>query len=315
MRIKIIGGIIGLLSLALTVLLFIPNEETTKILISPKIYSIVKSSDNERINITLLVNDSDSYYFNSAYISNISLSSDDEQIIPLVINSIDKSNDLYIHDNEMYYFTTLLLEVGFNSDDYSIKLEKAYLEISYSNSKEIRLYIGEFQYLFSEYENRDFSLNNLLSTHLIINDIDTSSGLFLNLGNLTENNIIIKKIKIGSSNVVANNYYLREVFEEITIEEIPENILGIDNYDYSSYRGDVNKDILLRKNNEIMLYVPLSYIGEIQYLYRFYVEVTYIINTTEKTFVIDDFPYINTSSYKTELEDGYVYYEFKNWNN
>ena len=215
MRLKIIGGLLAFLFIVLSVLLFIEENPKTQIVVSPKIYSIMKSSDNEQFSIMVLVNDIDSYYFNQDYISNIKISSDNEDIIPCILNDISKSSEYYIYNDEIYYYLTLELSLGFDSDDYVISINKAYLDIEYSNTHEINLYIGEFNYYFYDEENMDISLNNLLATHLLIDDIDTASGLFLNLGNESLHNITINKIEIGSNNTLANNYYLTEIFSSI----------------------------------------------------------------------------------------------------
>ena len=313
MRLKIIGGILSFLLIALSILLFIEDDITTKVVISPKIYSIMKSSDNELFNITILTNEIDSYHFNEDFISNINLS-DEEEVIPIELVEIDKSNESYPYENEIYNFVTFKLRIGFRSDDFLLNFENAHLNIDYSNTDEISLFIGEFNYLFHNEENTDLSINNLFATHAFINDIDTASGLYLNLGNLSEYNITISSVELGASSVASNNYYLREIHDDITIEHTPEQILNIDNYNYQLYSDDYQGSILLRKYNEIRLYVPFSYKADISYLYRFYVKVNYIVNSEEKVFVIDDFPYINTSNYKLELESDYVQYEFDNWN-
>ncbi len=311
MKLKIIGIVIVVLTSILSVLLFIEDTPSTKIIISPKIYSIVKSSDTETFGITFLANDTDSYYFNKDFVANTFLTSDKEEIIPLNIIEIDKSFEYYKVDNQKYYYVTIKLSIGFNSDDYLISLEEAYLNITYSNSKVIKLHIGEFNYLFSEEINYDFSLNDLFSTHKTIEGIDTASGLFLNLGNLSDYNIVITKITIGSKDVLANNFYLTELFEDISLGDYPQDILKLDDYNFFVY-GDYNSNsILLRKNNEINLYIPFSYIGSISFLHRFYIQVEYIVNGEEKVFLIDDFPFINTSCYKEELEEGFAYYEYE----
>ena len=312
MKLKIIALVTVVLTSVLTILLFIEDAPYTRIIISPKIYSIVKSSDTETFGITFLTNDTDSYYFNEDFVANIFLTSDKNEIIPLNIIEIDKSPEYYLIENKKHYYVTIKLSIGFSSEDYLISLEEAYLNITYSNSEEIKLHIGEFNYLFSEEINSDFSLNDLFTTHKAIDGIDTVSGLFLNLGNLSDYNIVISKIIIGSKDVLANNFYLTELYEDINIGDYPKDILKLDNYNFFVY-GDYNSNkILLRKNNEINLYVPLSYIGSIPFLHRFYVQVEYIVNGEEKVFLIDDFPFINTSCYKEELEEGFAYYEYDN---
>ena len=311
MKIKMIGIVLSFLLVVLSVLLFIKEAPLVKVIVSPKCYSLMKSSETELFNVTIIVSNPESYYFNPEYIANISLSSDTDEIISLVLNEISKSNEFYIYNNELYYYLTFELSIGFNSDDYLISMDKAYLNINYNNAKEMKLYIGEFNYLFNTEVNKDISLNNLLATHALINEIDTASGLFLNLGNLSDNNITISKVELGTSFIKANNFHLKEVYDIPDITTSPEDILNIENYNYALYGEYELNTILLRENNEVMFYVPISYTGDIPYLYRFYVKVYYVIDSVEKVYVIDDFPYINTSSYKGELESEFVYYEYE----
>ena len=311
MKIKMIGIVLSFLLVVLSVLLFIKEEPLVKVVVSPKCYSLMKSSETELFNVTIIVSNPESYYFNPEYIANISLSSDTDEIISLVLNEISKSNEFYIYNNELYYYLTFELSIGFNSDDYLISMDKAYLNINYNNAKEMKLYIGEFNYLFNTEVNKDISLNNLLATHALINEIDTASGLFLNLGNLSDYNITISKVELGTSFIKANNFHLKEVYDIPDITTSPEDILNIENYNYALYGEYELNTILLRENNEVMFYVPISYTGDIPYLYRFYVKVYYVIDSVEKVYVIDDFPYMNTSSYKGELESEFVYYEYE----
>ena len=312
MKTKVIGGILSSLLIVLSLLLFIKDDILVKVVVSPKCYSIMKSSSIETFKVKILVNEIDSYYFNADYISNISITSDTSEVIPIVLEDISKSNEVYPYNNELYYFLDFELSIGFNSDDYTISLEKAYLNIDYNNTKSMKLFIGEFNYLFYEEENTDISLNNLLATHALIENIDTSSGLFLNLGNLSNHNITIFKVELGTNGILANNFHLEEVTSIPIISDLPEEILGIDYYNYKLFGEYPNNSLLLRKNNEIKLYVPFSYMSDISYLYRFYVKVYYEIDSVEKVYIIDDFPYINTSSYKPELESEFHYYEFTN---
>ena len=312
MKIKIIGGLISFLLLVLSLLLFIKDDSKVEIITSPKIYSIVKSSDNEGFNITILTNNLESYYFNQTYITKIALTSETDEMIPLTLEEITKTNDNYLYDNKQYKALSFKVQIGFSSDDYLVSMNKTYLNITYKNAQEITIYIGEFNYLFSSEENKDISLNNLLSTHGIVNNVDTLTGLFLNLGNISDKNITINKIEIGSKQITANNYYLSELNEIPEYDALPTTILGLDTYYYDNELEDVSKNILLRKNNEILLYLPFNYSGDIAYIYRFYVKVYYVIDGEEKVFVIDDFPYVNTSLFKSELESGFYYYEFYN---
>ncbi len=312
MKIKIVGGGIAFLLLLLSILLFIEDDSKIVIITSPKVYSIVKSSDFETFDIALLTNNSNSYYFSEDYISKIAIVSNNEELIPLTLHEIIKTTDNYIYNDKMYSYLAFSVQLGFDSNDFEVLMDKAYLQITYKNAEEIKVYIGEINYLFASQENYDMSVNNLLSTHGIVNNIDTSTGLFLNLGNLSNGNITINKVEIGSNDVACNNYYLKEVYDVPKYDASVENILGLETYAYENNLEITNASLLLRKNNEILFYVPFTYSGEINYLYRFYVKVYYTYNSVEKVFIIDDFPYINTSSFKTELEKDFYYYEFSN---
>jgi len=311
MKLKIIGGLISFLLIILTILLFVDSESVIRIIVSPKSYSLLKSSDNETINITILANDTDTYYFNEEYISKMHLSTDGEEIVPLLLIEVNKTNDLYFYDYEEYNYVDFVFEIGFDSEDYLISMDKAFLNITYSNGETLELFIGEFNYYFMDTFTNDIGVSDLLATNRLINNVDTASGLFLKLDNLSDHNIIINKVEIGSNSVKANNFHLKEIFNEVDYSNTPEEILQIDEYNYEIY-GDVSQNILLRQHNSIMLYIPFSYIGDISYLYRFYCEVYYEVDGVENVFIIDDFPFIYTSNYKVELESDYVHYEYSN---
>jgi len=313
MKTKIVFGLLTFLLVVFIGLLFIPGHRNLKVITSPKIFSILKSSDNEYIEIELLVNQKDTYYFNKDYISSMSIKSEfDEEIIPLVIHNISYSNNQYDYENDLFYLVNLSVSIGFESEEFLISFEKAFLDILYDNEENLKLYVGEFNYLFNDNLNSDLGISNLTSTVHNNEGINTVSGIFIELYNRSTENLVINRLHLGSASVSFNNYYLSEIYEEPDLFETIEEILVIENYDFNQVKSSVNKSILLRENQSVMLYVPLSYLGEIDFIHRFFFELKYFNNEGESSFVIDDIPYINTSIFQSDLEESYIIYESPN---
>ncbi len=314
MKSKIIFSLLAfLLVVFILLLLFIPDNKPFKIISSPKIYSIYKSSDNEHFEVQFLVNKKDTYYFSTEYISSISLNSYlDEEIIPISIKEITYNSGQYIYESEEYYLVELKLIMGFNSEDYLIDFDKTFLNLEYSNSEELKLYIGEFNYIFDSELNTEISVNNLSSTVSKLNGINTVTGVFVELNNISEENLILNSFSLGSNSLKFNSFYLTEIYTKPDLFDEVKDILLIDSYNFSIFNNEVDQSILLRENQSIMLYIPLSYIGDINYIHRFYFEVLYENNFGNNRIIIDDFPYISTSNFSECLEEGYILYEIPN---
>lgn len=313
MKAKIVFSLLAFLLVVFIGLLFIPSNKNFKVITSPKIFSLLKSSDTESIEIELLVNKPNTYYFDEEYIFSVSLNSEfDKEIVPLVIDEITYGNSQYEYKNDLYSLVRLSLSVGFDSEDYLINFEKAYLDITYNNEESLKLYIGEFNYRFNTDINSDLGISTLSSTVDSINEINTVSGVFIELYNTSDENLVLNDFNIGSSSVNFNNYYLSEIYNEPDLFDSVEEILLIENYDIHLDRGNIDKSVLLRENQSVMLYIPLCYIGDIEYIHRFYVEIKYSSNEGEKSLIIDDIPYISTSIFQTSLEEGYIEYEIPN---
>ncbi|KFZ26132.1 MAG: hypothetical protein KQ78_01628 [Candidatus Izimaplasma bacterium HR2] len=313
MKSKTIFGLLAFLLVIFISLLFIPDDKPLKIISSPKIYSILRSSELEAFKIEFLVNKNDTYHFNKEYISSVSLNSElDEEIISLTINDISFGNGTYTYANEEYYLVEFKLKIGFNTDDYLIDFNKTYLSIEYNNSEELKLFIGEFNYVFNDDINNEISVSNLSSTVFEIDGINTVSGIYIELNNISNENLIINRFSLGSNTIEFNNYFLSEIYVEPDLFTEVKEILLVDEYNYKSSSNIIEQTILLRENQSITLYVPLNYIGDIDYIHRFYFEIEYENNLGKNSLIIDDFPYISTSNFQENLEDEYIIYEIPN---
>lgn len=313
MKSKIIFGLLAFLLVIFISLLFIPDDKPLKIISSPKIYSIHRSSELESFKIEFLVNKNDTYHFSKEYISSVSLNSElDEEIISLDINDISFGNGTYTYENEEYYLVEFKLRIGFNTDDYLIDFNKTYLSIEYNNSEELKLFIGEFNYVFNDDINNEISVSNLSSTVFQIDGINTVSGIYIELNNISNENLIINRFCLGSNTIEFNNYFLSEIYVEPDLFTEVKDILLVDEYNYKGTSNKIEQTILLRENQSITLYIPLNYIGDIDYIHRFYFEIEYENNLGKNSMIIDDFPYISTSNFQENLEDEYIIYEIPN---
>ena len=95
-------------------------------------------------------------------------------------------------------------------------------------------------------------------------------------------------------------------------QEEVKNILNLEEFNHFRSRIIFEQRILMTESNSVKLYVPFLYHGEINQIYRFPIVIVYEIEGVEYEYIIDDFPFINTSSFKEELESGYITHEIGN---
>ena len=132
------------------------------------------------------------------------------------------------------------------------------------------------------------------------------------MNNISNENLIINNFSLGSNSIEFNNYFLSEIYIEPDLFTEVKEILLVDEYNYKGTSNQIEQTILLRENQSITLYVPLSYVGDINYIHRFYFEIEYENNLGKNSLIIDDFPYISTSNFQENLEDEYIIYKIPN---
>ena len=313
MRTKLLLMIFIFLILSLTAVLLIKEEKPLVIITSPKIYSYSKTDDYESFNISILANNIDSFYFDLEFINNAVITNDDKnKIIPIEIMEISNNNEVYLYNEEIYNVVSIRLKVSVGAVYLLEEISDAVLTLTYDNNKSVELYIGEFNYLIQNQDNNDIGLSNLYVTHGYLNDSNTATGLYLELSNESINNIYIKEIKTIGKMVSFDNFYLKRVEEEIPFDQEVKNILNLEAFNHFRSRTIFEQRILMTESNSVKLYVPFLYHGEINQIYRFPIVIVYEIEGVEYEYIIDDFPFINTSSFKEELESGYITHEIGN---
>ena len=310
MKARIMYLTVIVLVITLSILLFIKEDQELIIISSDNVYSIYHSDNYETFTIELLTNQPQNYYFDNNYLSSAALKNDKQDLSIDIVKILHSDDTTLYKENEFYniYFTA---ELSFISDDLLISMDNVFLHLNYMNGEEIIVSIGEFNYLFSDSFSSDISLNNLSATHQEVNEINTISGVNLELGNLGDSNILITNVEIVSTNVKFNLGY--SILRDECLHTSTVNLcLNTDNYQFNQESNVIKTNFILRKNNVINIYLPLTYLNDSKFIYQFSIVVTYDMNNIEKTFIIDDFPYMRTSLFSDQLEGDFHVYTYPN---
>lgn len=308
MKIKYLFFILSVSSILLAISLLSGDEIPLKIITSPSVYSIKHTELNEQFTISILMNRKDTYHLDTQYIEK-SFLKETETYLPISIERIEVSRDPIHVQSEPYYLVNFIVSLQVEMIDHIIEYEQASLEITYENEKMIDVYIGEFNYVFQSTTD-DLSLYNLHGTFGDVNGINTVTGVVIELYNINHQNVTIQRIDIASHDVSMNNDYLVEKDREIDLFEHVEDVLLLDSYSFESYES-TESPVSILKGQSKTLYIPLLYNDEIQYISRFTIEITYLINGQEAKLFLDDFIFMNQIHFGPEYESNYRVYDYE----
>ncbi len=303
MRNNVLYIILCSLIISLIVLLIIDKEEPITIYTVDNVYSIKHTDQTESFSIRLLVSSVDSYMFQKTYISSIGLESKDDEL-SLILQDIQYTQNVKEMNGKPYHLVDLICKIPLESNNMILSLEDASVSISYENGKNYAFIIGDFNYIFSTNQN-DINLSNLSATYQEINGINTVGGVNLSLTNNSFQNIQITDINI-ISNKVDLNFGESFVMEPCEHTKTVNECLVVDGYDFHHMK-ESSISYSLRKNTTIDLYIPMFY-DEQPFAHRFSIEVVYLDNVSQKSFIIDDFPFMSTNIFYDGLEDDYHEY-------
>jgi len=298
------------LLIAMSLVLFIREEQELIIISKDYMYSIYHSDNYETIEIELLTNNKENYHFEKDYIIASTIYNQNQEL-SVTITNITTQNEPISFLNQEFNQVMIELELPFVSNDYLVEIEDAYLEIIYDNNESITISIGEINYLFLDNYGRDISVNNLSATHEEYLLVNTIGGVNIELGNLSDHNINITNIDILSNSIHINNNYIKEQVAceyTSTVHDCLDTEFNV--FNAPLLEEEVN--ILLSKNNSINLYLPLTYSDKYHYIYEFALIIDYEINGIQSQTIIDDFPYMSTSIFNTLSEDDINVYFIQN---
>ncbi|MEC9485792.1 MAG: hypothetical protein UMR38_08015 [Candidatus Izemoplasma sp.] len=305
MKGKVLGGIILILIIIVTLLLFIQEERPLQMMSRKQVISMYETNSYETFRISVLTNDPNSFHFDEDYISRIALVNGDEKT-RVEIDKIMIDKQQLLHQDTVFTVVHFDLRPLIHLDDGQLIYDDASLEITYRNDTTYYIPVGEVNYVFTHDAEPSLSLGGLSATIDTYDKGSRVSGLYIELGNLTYHNILIKDIDIMSVSVKANTRQLKEVYTPVEYTDCPSDILGLASYDLFQTYVPTELRIQLLSQTSKAFYVPLVYNASIEYIERFTVKVTYEIDGTEKTQYIDDFPFIRQPLFHMDNTDDWI---------
>lgn len=302
MKIKLIFFILSLVLIVLSISILTTDDIKTKVLSNAQVISIYHTNQREEISISLLTNNPEDFYFDSDYIV-FSKLYNDEETLSLRLKKIDYVKEEYIYDKMAYFQVDLHFTLPFTASASSINMDDVSLQLDYDNGDSVTVFIGEFNYLFQDFNDEDLALSNLSASYDYIDGVETVSAFNIGLSNSSEDNINITGVKVISTDVLAN--YSKSIKGVICpYKDDVASCLTEEEYDPHLYT-ESSQIFFLPKRNNIDLFVPLVYMDDAKYLYRAAIVVSYRINGEDKEFIIDDFPFMSKPIYLEEMEDYY----------
>lgn len=295
-----------------------PSQVRVTTILTPyNVLSSVNSKDN--ISVNLYVNYKDSYFTDVNKVVSSSIYGEDT-MYTLKLKSIESSNNKTSLYNEDYYLFTFIFDFDYKFlTDYRDEIEKAHLNMNYSNGIETNIYIGslsiyKYEENYENQENGDIAVTTIKTIDEVKNNNVLVKGLFgCNLGirNLTNQEINI--ISIEALDVSIEDYKcFKEVdnANEVCINNIYQGYPSISN-DYESIMIDKNSvkfvsvPIVLRKLNDYN-------IG------TFGLKITYeikengaLLSKKTKDYYLSKFGFYNTNYSVKEENLKYYEYEYK----
>jgi hypothetical protein len=300
----LVGGLSGLLIL-LSILLIFKKETPVKIITVPKIYSYVQSDSQDTIAIDILSTSPNGYWFDQQYIEGINISNTKTTLSLEMVNRVI-STDGYVVNSLTYYPIRLYVRPKVLIPNQFVIIDDANLNVYYGNGENLSLHIGELSLYYKQLDNTDILLGSLSATHDFIEGIDTVSSISVELFNNTSDIIEVLGIDVLANNVFTNMALL-QIDQPCTTETLTE-CFGLDEYHFFLPRSDKTIYVQYLPYQSHSLSVPLLYKKNVPF-HRFSIIVTYRIKGEIKEMVMDDFPFIRTSSFQKGYESGYITYD------
>ncbi|MCF7925838.1 MAG: hypothetical protein K9L26_04825 [Candidatus Izimaplasma sp.] len=305
MKRNLVMSIPLILVLLLTGLMFIEKDNTLLVVSNPSILSSYQSSVHETMSITVLSNQSKSYHFDKDYITKAAIVSGEEQtrINITDINSLAETTELNGQQVSPVHIT---FKLDFHIEQGMIQYTEANLLLYYHNGAHLSIPIGEFHYVFLRESSHPITLGGLSATTEEIDGITTVSGIYLELGNISNNNIVIKQINLLSCDVIANHKQTTLVEQTILYDDHVTDVIPLEQYDFHQAFVEEPLNHLILKQQSQAFYVPLIYQGDIAHIERFVIEITYEQNNTLNTIYLDDFPFMRQNLFGPVFYDDLV---------
>lgn len=289
----------------LIALLFIKDDTPFLLITQPSVISSVQTSEKETISIPILTTTPNAYLFSSMYITNASITSND-QFLPLRIVNIDVLNYQQTINKNLYTLVVFECQPSVSIDQEIIQYDTASLQLTYDNNAQLTVPIGEFNFVFDQVDQSVLTLGRLMATSQPINGVETIGGVYLELGNQANETLTIHSIEIVSQTIVFNQLDARLMDKEINDTASVESVLDVMTYDFYQRVPDGSLSFDIPMQSSQSLYLPLIYTGDIAHVGRFAIQVEYEIAGEKQTCFLDDFPFRRYNVFNETLKEEWV---------
>jgi len=291
--------IILLISLVFLVVLLlvrkIPN--TIEIVMVTKGYNFVQVERDETFEISFFISTKNSNFSNQNNIKSIAIT-DEINYLKFKLEDIILSEEKVYLKNKWYYNVLFslkpLIEV---TNNFTLEMIDAYLEIAFKNDSYAKLSIGSFSYYLFQENSQNLSITKLKGLVNTFNNNKRLVGVLIGIKNNTNKQIKITNIypldlniKVAYKDIIKCNDFIQGE----TIKEI----LG---YDYNLFEIEENVKLNLCVDDEIRIFIPLKYIKDIV-INKMGFLIEYELDKETFYYCLDDFLFFESNDYLVNLK-------------
>ena len=283
---KIIFLVIGLYIVVGTVFLFVVDEKENEI----KYFTVDLDysrlmTESESLSFSIFFNDNSNFLVDKDNITSIALRNHETEISLDLVSFTEVDNNLQ-YQGDLYY--QYLIEVKLetlNMEGLNLVIEDAFLDISYINSENLSVSVGDLYLTFTSIEVDNYldyiSLSGITE---VIEEKEYLAGVMIKFNNLTNGDITIRDIYTNNLKIGFNlkEYYYSDIKHLGKISEIIPDYLSL----------EVENDLVLI-NDEGYYVFPLIYLDGFEKLFRFPLFIEYSYNGNTYTLSIDDYLFLN----------------------
>lgn len=281
----------GIIIIVTVVFLLIRDKKEFLFLTYPKEHCVLSKDDNPMFTVEIYSNHKNSEYLKEEVIDSIKVYDfNSNDFLSCKVDNIEMKDGYIDYEKNHYYKYQLDLVLPIKKDT-EFKFDKAYLNINYLNSESLSFYIGNLN-VYEYQSKKAFIINRMKGFIDNINSQDTLTGIYMELINVSNNNVIIKEINYTSNNIISNYDYLM-VVDSIS-ENYKEKISNIVNDEYDYFRRSSLDDCFIEVNDDVLkLFIPLTYIKE-RSVNSTGIIIKYMIDGNTYQQVIDPFVFFNS---------------------
>ncbi|MFW5847708.1 MAG: hypothetical protein ACOCVF_02200 [bacterium] len=217
---------------------------------------------------------------------------DEHNEVEINIEKIENAYQKTTYENISYFM--FYYQIKFNQfaiNNLQLNLENSYLEIIYQNETNLQLEIGDLNLLFTSINNhnhidftRMYSITNYENNHNVV------KAIYLELENLTGNNIYINSISLLNNKLFANTSEIK------TVNFLPEYNMNFNSLlpEFNSIANEFkDNDCFIFKDKQNLI-IPINHLNKWQFINRFPLIIDYSYNEENYQYIIDDYLFFSS---------------------